>query len=148
MIFMIMEYLKFLYYHIYCWRKREHPYYFTFFDITALFGMMVYFWAFAILWLLSIIVYLLFGIDWRCYVGDSDPNWFTIVCLALFILSWLIPHIILSYKRNCFRLLLSMHRLYKDEYPYYVQGLFIKLFVLVCIDLLLYDFSRGNLILP
>lgn len=110
--------------------------------------MMVYFWILGILWLLSMMVYLLFGIDWRCYVGDTDSHCFTIVCLALFILSWLIPHMILSYKRNCFRLLLSMHRLYKDEYPYYVQGLFIKLFVLAGIDLLLYGFSQGDIILP
>ena len=53
-------------------------------------------------------------------------NVFFLIGFACFcFLTLIIPYIIFSYNRNYFKILLSMHRIYKDEYPDFVPVMLI-----------------------
>lgn len=70
------------------------------------------------------------------------------ICIVIFLMTLIIPYSVLLYNRNYFKLLLSMHRLYKDKYPYYVPEILLKTFVFLFLDVLIYAIRQEYFALP
>ena len=120
-----------------------YPNTFTLFDAISAFSALMLVWLFGIVWLLFMILNLIFGRDCWHIIDDST---FLVVCIVIFIMLLIIPYSILLNKSRCFKLLLSMHRLYKDDPPYYALENLLKSFVLLFIDVIIYSLINDGIL--
>lgn len=139
-----MEYFKFLFYHIHCWQKKMN-------SSTDVVDSVYSFSALMIVWfggggmLICQLIDMTFG--GSCLSKINEGALITI-CIVIFLMTLIIPYSVLLYNRNYFKLLLSMHRLYKDKYPYYVPEILLKTFVFLFLDVLIYAIRQEYFALP
>ena len=139
-----MEYFKFLFYHIHCWQRRMDPYNDVVHSVYAFSALMIA-WIFGGGMLICQLIDIVFG--GSCLSKINEGTLVTI-CIIISLMTLIIPYSILLYKRNYFKLLLSMHRLYKDEYPDYIPEILLKTFVLLFLNALIYSIRQEYFGLP
>lgn len=140
-----MFFLKFLFYHIYCWQRRMDPNCNVLDSAIFAFSALLIVWIGSFVMLISQLIDMVFG---GSCLAKINNDVFIVASIVICMLTLIIPYSILLYKRNYFNLLLSMHRLYKDEYPYYVPGILLKSFIFLLILIIIYGFRHGDIILP
>lgn len=109
------------------------------------FSALLIVWIGSIVILISQLIDIAFG---ESCLSKIDNDILIIVCTIICFITLIIPYLILSYKKKYFKLLLSMHRLYKDEHPYYVPEILLKSFIFLLIIIFIYGFRRGDIIIP
>ena len=139
-----MEYFKFLFYHIHCWQRKMNSSNNVVDSVYAFSALMIV-WIFGGGILIYQLIDMLFG---GSCLSKINGDFLVAICIAIFLMTLIIPYSILLYKRNYFKLLLSMHRLYKDEYPYYIPEILLKTFVFLFLDVLIYTIRQKYFVLP
>ena len=116
-----MEFLKLLFYKSYCWQRKMNPNDDSLFDAAVGFSALVTVWVGILPLVIVLLVDKIFDTFFLLvYLNVAEIIWFTMAIMSL-----ALPYAWLLHKRNCFRFLLSMHRLYKDEYPDFMLEIFL-----------------------
>ena len=116
-----MEFLKFLFYKTYCWQRKMNPNDDALFDAVAGFCVLIMVWELLMPLDIAIIVDEIFNTEILLKYCKIERY----ILIIMPVMSFILLYAWLLHKRNYFKLLLSMHRLYKDEYPDFMLEIFL-----------------------
>ena len=133
-----MEFLKLLFYKSYCWQRKMDPNSDTLFDAVTGFSVLVSIWGTIVSLDIVIIIDKIFNTEFLSEYGNIA----TYIFLIMYEMSFVLPYAWLRHKRNYFKLLLSMHRLYKDEYPDFMLEIFLFTGILLMGSMLIVCLTR------
>ena len=133
-----MEFLKLLFYKSYCWQRKMDPNSDTLFDAVTGFSVLIMVWGTIVPLDIVIIIDKIFNTDFLSEYGNIA----TYILLIMYEMSFVLLYAWLRHKRNYFKLLLSMHRLYKDEYPDFMLEIFLFTGTLLMGSMLIVCFTR------
>ena len=133
-----MEFLKLLFYKSYCWQRKMDPNCDTLFDAVTGFSVLVSIWGTIVSLDIVIIIDKIFNTEFLSEYGNIA----TYIFLIMYEMSFVLPYAWLRHKRNYFKLLLSMHRLYKDEYPDFMLEIFLFTGILMMGSILIIYLTR------
>ena len=133
-----MEFLKLLFYKSYCWQRKMNPNSDALIDAVAGFCALIIAWDSFVPLDIVIIVDKIFNTDFLSEYCNIKIYILIVMPVILFasLYAWL------RYKRNYFKLLLSMHRLYKDEYPDFMLEIFLFTAILMMGSILIICLTR------
>ena len=116
-----MEFLKLLFYKSYCWQRKMNPNDDALFDAVAGFCVLIMVWELLMPLDIAIIVDEIFNTEILLKYCKIERY----ILIIMPVMSFILLYAWLLHKRNYFKLLLSMHRLYKDEYPDFMLEIFL-----------------------
>ena len=133
-----MEFLKLLFYKSYCWQRKMNPNDDALFDAVAGFCVLIMVWELLMPLDIAIIVDEIFNTEFLLKYCKMERYILIVMPVILFasLYAWLL------HKRNYFRFLLSMHRLYKDEYPDFMLEIFLFTGILLMGSMLIVCLTR------
>ena len=133
-----MEFLKLLFYKSYCWQRKMDPNSYALYDAALGFSALVTIWELLVPLDIVMIVDKIFDTNFSHVYSVIAA----VCCIITMIISLVLPYAWLLHKRNYFRFLLSMHRLYKDEYPDFMLEIFLFTGILLMGSMLIVCLTR------